>query len=312
MIIVGRRFAHKEVDETANSLHDLYVAIQNGRVDLVRQVLANREKNAIRSDASQAAALHQAVRNCDTDMVEFFVTRGTDLNRTSTDDGKMETPLGSAVKMHCPVVMYCFQKGGASPNMTDYESKTPLYQAASKKSSSFEQARMLIEKGANLHAADRQGFTPLHIACRTHRSADKHRLISLLLNHGANPNRSSVGGVLCIDIAVQKRDHKTIQMLLEAGSVEGPDACKLMAEIEEEIDPERKEVLQQDPCYQVLMKYRARKVQSLGTTSLRRVRNLLISRERRAGRSIIIAARELPLPLSLIKQCEDFVGPDRD
>ncbi|GMT05820.1 hypothetical protein PENTCL1PPCAC_27994 [Pristionchus entomophagus] len=297
----------KSDDESANSLHDLYVAIQNNRVDLVRQVLAKREKN---SEASKASALHQAVRNCNTEIVLFLISRGVDPNRTATDDGKMETPLGTAVRMHNDEIVRLLLKCGASPNLADMQSRTPLYQAVFY--TSFKQVQMLIENGANLNAADRNGQTPLHIACRTHGTLDNHRLTSLLLNHGANPNRSTIGGVLPIDLAIQKRDHSTVQMLLEAGSVEGMDARTLVTETDEETDPTRKALLEKDPCYVVIKKHRARKVQSLEAITLRNMRNLLLARERRSGRSIILSARALPLPNDIIQNFEDFVGPNRE
>ncbi|KAF8355459.1 hypothetical protein PRIPAC_97082 [Pristionchus pacificus] len=307
MLILSRRRGKSNEDESANSLHDLDVAIQNNRVDLVRQVLANREKN---SEASKASALHKAVRNSNIEIAHFLISRGADPNRTATDDGKLETPLGTAVRMHNDEIVRLLLKCGASPNLADQWSRTPLYQAVFY--SSFNQARMLIENGANVHAADRQGHTPLHIACRTHGNHDNHRLVSLLLNHGANPNRSTVGGLLPIDLAVQKSDHNTVDMLLEAGSIEGMDARTLMNDIDNETDPIRKMLLQKDACYLAIMKHRTRKVQSLSTIAMRRLRNLLILNERRSGRSIILTARALPIPEDLLKSCEYFIGPNSE
>ncbi|GMR61666.1 hypothetical protein PMAYCL1PPCAC_31861, partial [Pristionchus mayeri] len=309
MLILSRRRGKCE-DASANSLHDLYVAIQNNRVDLVRQVLANRETRTRNSEASKASALHQAVRNSNTEIVNYLISSGADPNRTATDNGTMETPLGTAVRLKKDDIVFLLLKCGASPNLADHARRTPLYQAVFY--GSFSQARMLVENGANLHAADDQGRTPLHIACRTHGIHDHHKLTSLLLNHGANPNRSTVGGMLPIDLAIQKRDHNTVQMLLEAGSVEGMDARTMMNETDEETDPIRKALLVKDPCYVVVQKHRTRKVQSLTTIAMKRLRNLLISRERRTGRSILLAARALPLPVDLIRKCEDFVGPDRE
>lgn len=54
--------------------------------------------------------------------------------------------------------------------------------------------------------------------------SDKHKLIAILLNHGANPNRTTTAGLLPIDYAIKHNDIQTVRMLLEAGSDEGFEA----------------------------------------------------------------------------------------
>ena len=69
----------------------------------------------------------------------------------------------------------------------------------------------LIEKGANLSACTKEGWTPLHSASRW----GHHQVVGRLLAAGANVNAQSTGKQAPLHVAsVNREARKTVQLLL--------------------------------------------------------------------------------------------------
>jgi ankyrin repeat protein len=84
---------------------------------------------------------------------------------------------------------------GADPDALDKSGVAPLHRAVRDRCSGGVSA--LIEKGANPRLMNKSGSTPLHLAVqntgKSHSGSEaakeeQHRIIVLLLEHGASPN----------------------------------------------------------------------------------------------------------------------------
>jgi hypothetical protein len=97
---------------------------------------------------------------------------------------------------------------GANPNAaTNHRRSTPLHYAADGFISGpewdakrqVETIRCLIDKGADIHAQDKNGATPLHRAVRTRCAA----AVRCLLQAGSDPTRKNLPGSTPFHLAVQ-------------------------------------------------------------------------------------------------------------
>ena len=84
------------------------------------------------------------------------------------------------MKGHIPVVIYLLDHG-AHVNHTDEKGQTPIFLAA--KSSFAELVQLLINRGADLHRATTDGWTPIHF------SYDHVETTRVLVENGVDVNR---------------------------------------------------------------------------------------------------------------------------
>jgi ankyrin repeat protein len=100
-------------------------------------------------------------------------------------------------------------------NARDYHSRTALHNAAS--AGCADEVSRLVKAGADKHAMDREGATPLWIAA----AAGHAHLVPLLATpHTLHSN--SCGGTMPLHAAVQRRNQAVVTALLAAGAL--PDA----------------------------------------------------------------------------------------
>ncbi|MCD6046295.1 MAG: ankyrin-3-like, partial [Gammaproteobacteria bacterium] len=109
---------------------------------------------------------------------------------------------------------------GADVNAKDKEGKTPLFYAVNKKDVS--RAQLLLDKGADVNAKDKEGNTPLF--CAVHNKDVP--LAQLLLDKGADVNAKDSDGLALLHLAVQKQDEPMVRLLLEKGADANVQYCK--------------------------------------------------------------------------------------
>jgi ankyrin repeat protein len=88
---------------------------------------------------------------------------------------------------------------------------TPLHVACSK--GNEEIVRLLLKKGANVDAQNRQRSIPLHVAC----GRGNVEIVELLLKQGTGVNVQNKCGDTPLHIAFRKGNEKTVELLLDAG-----------------------------------------------------------------------------------------------
>jgi hypothetical protein len=103
-----------------------------------------------------------------------------------------------------------------------YEGDTALHAAAF--AYDCDLARELIERGADVHAANRRGAEPLHAAAIGQPGSDnwdparQSAVIGYLIEAGADPNAAAHGGVTPLHRAVRNRCSGAVEALLRAGA----------------------------------------------------------------------------------------------
>lgn len=152
-------------------------------------------------------ALMFASGNGNTEMVEYLLKRGANINRKAAQG---HTALTWAIDSnHHEIVVFLIQNG-ADINVKNAIGETPLHRAVGKDFSMV--AEILIRAGARVDETMDSGATPLHMAsayCKLHSA-------KLLILYGADINQKMNNGKKPIDIVAQNwvswSEHSIIAM----------------------------------------------------------------------------------------------------
>ena len=142
--------------------------------------LTGPAKHADRKDAAGATALHAAVQNGHTEVVEALIARKVDVNATTR---AKQSPLMYAVNTDSPThtIVAALLKAKADVNAVDKKGISPLLFSVSGQIH-LGVVAALLKAGANPNLADTSKRTPLHEAAFVgHLPA-----VRLLLEHGAD------------------------------------------------------------------------------------------------------------------------------
>ncbi|TFB03946.1 Ankyrin-3 [Trichoderma ghanense] len=99
---------------------------------------------------------------------------------------------------------------GADVNLLDSQNQSALYMATC--DSEDELAKLLVEKGANVNEVSADNLTPLYYA------VPDPDTVRILLEKGADPNRSNKGGFSCLMYAAWFNHSESAELLLEHGA----------------------------------------------------------------------------------------------
>ncbi|KAE8963133.1 hypothetical protein PR003_g30589 [Phytophthora rubi] len=179
----------------------LHIAAKYGAMkvlDVLKGSSVREEVNAV--DSLGNTALHYAADCAQLDVARELLSMGADANLANR---RMATPLHMAVsKARLEMAKLLLEEGQADVNATDYQDNTALLLLAAMTSSDMDEytsdseeeeeesvqlqmARLLLEHGADVNAANTATATPLHHAMRRY----DLELMDVLLAHGVDVNQ---------------------------------------------------------------------------------------------------------------------------
>jgi len=162
--------------------------------------------------------LHEASRRGKTSMVEFFIGKGADLE---AEDGNGNTPLAVAQINNKKETAALLLANGASTKDLNLEAKdggghNALHWASF--DGDLAAVEQLLDRGADLNARTKDGWTPLYRAACVGRRENR-RVAELLIARGADINAKTAKGTTPIAGALEGRHLAMAEYLHSKGAV---------------------------------------------------------------------------------------------
>lgn len=213
--LVGALVPGRDLEETDKKGRTaVFRSARVGRLEHLRVLLgAGASPNA--SDKTGEAPLQTAARNGHTACVELLLQSGADIDYCPPPEltEYSESALCSAVRKS-PEAAFLLLEHGADPNAGTAARRLPLSTAVGW-DKGLPLIEELINRGADVNAADAQGMTPLHFAAER----GTIPIIKTLLDAGANPNAIDDRGepLICSAVFGLNGDRPAVILSLLAG-----------------------------------------------------------------------------------------------
>ncbi|XP_040296566.1 ankyrin repeat and SOCS box protein 18 [Bufo bufo] len=200
-----RYLLHRRADPNAapGGRSPLHEACNGGHDTCVQLLLEHGANPNHRSDEG-LTPLHLCDTKNSLRCAEVILQHGTLVNQTT--DEMQETPLHIAARLGLLDHVRSYLRYGADVHARNANGETPLISACGGKweyeDTCLQICHLLLEKGANVEAQDQQDRRPLHYACRK----AEHHLVELLLKYGADVNAADYNGVLPLSCVLQNAE----------------------------------------------------------------------------------------------------------
>jgi ankyrin repeat protein len=187
------------------------LAAESGHENVMRALLDNRV------DPNECVLgetlLHCAAKEGHVGMVRLLLDRDADIDSETTSNG---TALHVAINFQLVDVIEFLLRSGADPNITDSRDRTALHQELECSDGDTQPVRivkLLLEKGANVEAKNRDGHTALHACALQTSNVESGSVATLLLRAHAEVKFS--GGETALHVAVLESNFAVVQALLQ-------------------------------------------------------------------------------------------------
>lgn len=183
----------------------LYLAVEAQKESIVK-LLAERNANV-------SVALRFAVKTSNAAMVQYLLEAKANVNTGArSDEG---TPLHGAVLLatNHPVLSLILARPEIEIDGVDSEVLTPLHYAAYYHR--LEHTQLLVQRGANIEARDRNGYTSLRLAPMQSYGGFIQELVQLLTGLGADVNTVDNGGSTPLHSALQLAESVEMMEIIE-------------------------------------------------------------------------------------------------
>ncbi|KAG6861364.1 hypothetical protein C0995_001097 [Termitomyces sp. Mi166 len=185
----------------------LHYAVKEGLTDIVELFLEHHAN--VNIECSESILL-SAVKSNNFDMTKFIIGKGADVNVKASNE---KTPLHVAVESgNLDIVKFLLDKGAdIHSNKAPYEDN-PLYSAA--KCGYFDIVKLLIDRGADIYAKSSDGRIPLHSAVE----GGNLEIARLLLEKGADVHVQCYYEGTPLHFAAGHGNFDIVKLLLDKGA----------------------------------------------------------------------------------------------
>lgn len=202
-------------DEDGNT--PLMIVARNGRLDLVRFLIAQEARLDIYDDNGETAMFH-AVSSGNLELLGLMISKKGDINqKNETGEGLLEKAI---IFDHIAIVEYLLSEV-KDVNATNQFGMTPLMTAVSN-SKNIEIVNMLLENGAEISLQDINGNTALHFAAES----DNSEAVTLLLAKGAKWDAANKKGQSAIEIALVNNSTNALKTICKFAGIPVPKRKK--------------------------------------------------------------------------------------
>ncbi len=158
-------------------------------------------------------ALHAAAEKLHPDVVQQLCERGADVNtRTKRNESPLWSVASSPSSGDGVDVAKVLLEAGAEVDAADEDGVTPLLAATATGRGAL--VALLAESGADLNQRDPDGATPLQLAAE----AGRTEVVAALVRRGADVNATTRGGHNALQLAVVEGHATAVRALLRAGA----------------------------------------------------------------------------------------------
>jgi len=161
----------------------LYLAASMGESFRLSDLIKEQPNEVHKSNAKGSSLLHVAVACNQYECVKVLIEEGN--AKTNNSDRDMRTPLHVAASIGSLEIVQLLVKSGASINLKDKDSATPLFLCCEcNASSGTDVVEYLVKAGADINLPNASGRTPLIMASKAQNAASVAKLLRL----GADTN----------------------------------------------------------------------------------------------------------------------------
>ncbi len=194
-----------KIVETATGFTPLHIAVQNGSLNFVQQLIdAGANVNA--QDIMGITPLDQAAEGDNAGLVEYLLAKGADV-KLKTKNG-MTALHGATRGGNQNILLVLLKAPGIDIDANAPNVGTALHLAVI--FGNLEQVQSLVAKGANINATGAGLMTPLHLAAATGNSS----IATFLVNWGADVNKKAENGSTPLHTAVATGNTAIAEFLL--------------------------------------------------------------------------------------------------
>ncbi|XP_015921097.2 uncharacterized protein [Parasteatoda tepidariorum] len=207
----------------------IHLAAREGQLHIVKYFIQCDQTLLREHGCANMNVLHYAAQAGQTDIVKYLIKKGININE-SGDNGVRPIHLAAMFGFE-EVIRVLLSNGAVYDCFHDIFHGTPLLLTDSEnikkfllmikeifhsvKSNNVSNVKLLIDKGACIHAMDSDHATPLHYAARE----GSTEIIQLLLEYKANPNAFGGQNVTPLHIASKYGKYEAAKLLLENGAI---------------------------------------------------------------------------------------------
>ena len=210
------------LDRVSNSgSSPLHLATYHRQIDAISYLVKSGAATDV-TDHDGKTPLHYAASEGHRDVVEVLLKTSADFN--AQDSGLRTSIHIAAYERHLEAVKALAEKG-ADLQILDEDGWSPLHAAAD----SVDVAEYLINHGAQVNEAEKNGNTPLILAALW--CQESVSVVEALLNHRAAVNQGNERGETALHCAAQNGNEQLTKILLKAGALVDQEDAEGMTEL---------------------------------------------------------------------------------